>query len=280
MKGFLSLFRGAPVHPVGADGRMALSDHFRELRARMMRVALYLTLATIVMLFLYDDVLFPLIFEPYNQARVTLGEEVQTEAVLNGLAQPMLLQLKLSGVAALVVTSPLWLLEIWGFILPALHENEKKWTRLFAAIAGPLFLVGVAVGYYVLPKGIQVLLSFTPGDYVTSLVDFNNYFGFITRMLLIFGISFEIPLFVVLLTLAGVVKGYQLKQHRPFIVMGTFVFAAVATPSTDPFSMLMLGIPMVFLFLIAEFVARLIDRRRGRLRSVTDQWSDDELSPL
>jgi sec-independent protein translocase protein TatC len=287
LSGVLGLLRGAPVHPVGPDGQMALSDHFRELRARLVRIVLYLVVGTVLALYFYDSShlgipsLFDLIWEPYNKARQALGERVATEAVINDLGGPLLFQLKLCGVAGVVLTSPLWLYEIWRFVLPGLHKQERRYTRLFAAVAGPFFLAGVALGYYVLPKGITVLLGFTPG-YVTSLVDFGNYFSFIARMLLVFGVAMEIPLFVVLLNLAGIVTGRQLGRFRPWIIVGTFVFAAVATPSTDPFSMLLLAIPMTALFIVAEIVARIADRARGRNRGRdrTDQWGDDELSPL
>jgi sec-independent protein translocase protein TatC len=99
-------------------------------------------------------------------------------------------------------------------------------------------------------------------------------------MLLVFGVAFEIPLFVILLNLAGVVSGRALGRHRPWIIVGTFIFAAVATPSTDPFSMLMLAIPMTVLFGVSEIVARLVDRRRRRARAEVDSWADDEASPL
>jgi sec-independent protein translocase protein TatC len=171
------------------------------------------------------------------------------------------------------------LYQVWAFILPGLHENEKKYSRLFACVAGPLFIGGVALGYYVLPKGLAVLISFVPKGAV-SLVDFTKYFSFLMRMLLVFGIAMEIPLFVVLLNLAGVISGRALGRHRPWIVIGTMVFAAVATPSTDPFSMLMLAIPMVILFLISEIICRVLDRVRGRRSHRTDQWADDQLSPL
>ena len=189
-----------------------------------------------------------------------------------------MLQIKLCAMAGVVATSPLWLYEIWAFIVPGLHRNERRWTRVFAMIAGPLFMAGVAVGYYVLPKGLQVLIGFTP-ERVENLIEFGEYFSFVTRMLLIFGVAFEIPLFVVLLNLAGVVSGKALGRHRPWIIVGTFVFAAVATPSTDPFSMLMLAIPMLVLFVISEVVARLVDRRRAQA-SPSALWSDDEASPI
>jgi sec-independent protein translocase protein TatC len=212
---------------------MALSDHFRELRARLMRIAAYLIIfGAFGLYWAYNHPfglpsLFDLISEPYKKAQETLKEKVITEPVIGDLGGPLLFQLKLAGVFALIATSPLWLLEIWRFILPGLHKHERKYTRLFAVVAGPVFLGGVALGYYVLPKGISVLLGFTPG-FVTSLVDFGNYFSFVVRMLLIFGVAMEIPLFVVLLNLAGVVPGRTLAKYRPWIILGTFIFAAVA----------------------------------------------------
>jgi sec-independent protein translocase protein TatC len=275
--GVIGLFRANPRGGIGADGRMALADHLRELRARLLRVVLVLIIAVIVALFFYDQLL-SLVIDPYNQALASLKPGTKTLATINGVGGPLLLQLKLSGVAALVLTSPYWLLQIWGFIVPGLHPHEKHWTRLFAAVAGPLFLVGVGVGYYVLPKGLQVLIGFTP-EALTNLVDFGEYFSFMTRMLLVFGVAFEIPLFVVLLNLAGVVSGKTLGNYRPWIVVGTFVFAAVATPSTDPFSMLMLAVPMTVLFMVSEIIARLVDKRRGK-RAAYAGLADDEVSPL
>ena len=277
ISGVFRLFRGGPQHPIGADGRMALTDHLRELRARLMRSAVVIVVAFVVLLFFYDQLL-DLIFRPYNEARSQLNEDIKTEPVVSDLGGPLLLQLKLCGVVGLIASSPYWLYQIWAFILPGLHPSERKWSRIFAAVAGPLFFAGVALGYLILPKAIEVLISFTPQD-TTNLIDFGKFFSFTTRMLLVFGISFEIPLFVIMLNLAGVVSGKALGRYRPWIIIGTFIFAAVATPSTDPFSMLFLAVPMLVLFLIAEVIARTVDRRRGRA-DVNAGLSDDEASLL
>ncbi len=257
---------------------MALSDHLRELRARLIRSVLVVIVVFSISLFFYDQ-LSDLIRVPYDDAVERLQGRVKTEVVVNDVTGPLLLQLKLCGVFAVIAASPYWLYQIWAFILPGLHPSERKWSRVFAAIAGPLFFAGVATAYFVLPKAIEVLIGFTPAD-ATNLVDFGRFFSFITRMFLVFGIAFEIPLFVIMLNLAGVVSGKALGRYRPWIVIGTFVFAAVATPSTDPFSMLMLALPMLVLFLIAEVIARLIDRARGPSPDSTEQWGDDELSTL
>ncbi|WP_224769473.1 twin-arginine translocase subunit TatC [Nocardioides ochotonae] len=278
LSGFVRLYSGRPQHPVGPGGRMALSDHLREVRARLLRSATVLVVAFVVALFFYDQLL-DLVLDPYNDARAALPDTIETKAYIASAGGPLLLQLKLCGVAAIVASSPYWLYQIWAFIVPGLHPGEKHWTRLFAGVAGPLFIGGVALGYYVLPKGLEVLIGFTP-DGLENLVEFGEYFSFFTRMMLVFGIAMEIPLFVIMLNLAGVLSGQVLGRYRAWIIVGTFVFAAVATPSTDPFSMLMLAVPMLVLFLVAEAVSRLIDRRRGRGAHGTDQWDDDEVSTL
>jgi sec-independent protein translocase protein TatC len=277
LAGLVDLFRVRPSGPVGDGGRMALADHFRELRARLMRSVLALLVATVAAFFFYDQLL-ELVTGPFNHARDMLGSKTNTIIYVSGVGGGLMIQLKLCALAGVIASSPVWLYQIWGFVLPGLHRNERKWTILFVAVAGPLFAAGVALGYYVLPKGLQVLISFTPAD-MQNLNDFNDFFSFMVRMLLVFGISLEIPFFVVLLNLAGVVSGATLGRYRPWIILGTFVFAAVATPSTDPISMLLLAIPMMLLFLVSEVIARLVDRRRRRT-ATTARWDDDEVSPL
>ena len=136
----------------------------------------------------------------------------------------------------------------------------------------------MVLGYLTLPKGLEILIGFTQAD-LTNLVEFGDYLTFLIRTLLVFGIAFEIPVFVILLNLAGILSGRALAAHRPWIVIGTFVFAAVATPSTDPFSMLLLAIPMLILFAVSEVICRVLDRRR-RDRDELAAVGDDELSPL
>ncbi len=256
---------------------MALSDHLRELRARLLKSAVVVLLGLVVSLFFFDEI-FRLVLTPYNDARQALGRDVKTEPTIGGVGGPLMLQLKLCGLVGLVATSPFWLYQIWAFILPGLHSRERKWTRVFAAVAGPLFLSGVVLGYLTLPKGLEILIGFTP-DGLTNLVDFNDYLTFFSRTLLVFGIAFEIPVFVVLLNMAGVLSGRALGAHRAWIIVGTFVFAAVATPSADPFTMTFMAVPMVVLFLVSEQIARFNDRRRANRRKNAG-LSPDEISPL
>jgi sec-independent protein translocase protein TatC len=259
---------------------MALSDHLRELRARMLKSAVVIVLGVVVSLFFYDQI-FQLVMTPYKAALEALdakGSQANSEGVINGVGGPLMLQLKLCGLVGLIATSPYWLYQIWAFILPGLHSRERKWSRVFAAIAGPLFFAGVVLGYLTLPKGLEILIGFTQAD-LTNLVEFGDYLTFLVRTLLVFGIAFEIPVFVILLNLAGILSGAALAAHRPWIILGTFVFAAVATPSTDPFTMLLLALPMLILFVVSEVICRVIDRRRHEREQETG-IGDDELSPL
>ncbi len=259
---------------------MTLIEHLRELRTRLFKGVLAIVVMSIVCAFFYLDI-FEALTDPFRSEVDRLAEEQGLDATLTftDVTGPFIIQLKISLVSGIVLASPVWLWQLWSFVVPGLHRNERRWSMLFAAIAGPLFITGVAIGYYVLPKGLGILLGFTPED-VANLVEVNNYLNFILRMLLVFGVAFEIPVFVVLLNLAGVVTGKALGRARPWIVIGTFIFAAVATPSTDPISMLFLAAPMTVLFLISEVIARILDRRRGRGTEVYDQYDDDERSDI
>jgi len=261
---------------------MPLLDHLRELRQRLFVSVVAIVIASIVAGLFYDQLL-ALLQNPFEDSVRPLAEEqdINAELTINTVSGPFTLLLKVSVVAGVVAASPIWLYQLWAFIVPGLHRNERRWSMVFGAVAGPLFITGVLIGYYVLPKGINILISFTP-DEVSNLVELSGYLSFVLRMLLVFGVAFEIPLFVVLLNLAGVVSGRQLGEHRPWIIIGTFIFAAIATPSTDPVSMLFLALPMTLLFFISEIIARLVDRRR-RARNpegAYDAWDDDEVSPL
>lgn len=260
---------------------MTLIEHLRELRVRLFKAVLAITVVSILAAFFYIEI-FEFLTEPFNSVVARLAEEEGLDASLTitSPAGALTLVLKIALVTGIVVASPVWLYQLWAFIVPGLHNKERRYTILFVAIAGPLFMLGVAVGYYVLPKGLGILLEFTPLG-VSNLIEVDSYLSFILRMLLVFGVAFEVPIFVLLLNLAGVVKGRQLGEHRPWIIIGTFVFAAVATPSTDPVSMLFLALPMTVLFLISEVIARVLDRRRGTgSEGDYDAYDDDEVSDL
>ncbi|PUA79373.1 twin-arginine translocase subunit TatC [Nocardioides currus] len=255
---------------------MALGDHLRELRGRVLRAGTFIIIGLAIALYFRYD-LYEFVSGPYQQAKDALPAGT-TQSTTSGAGGGLMLWLKLCGFTSIVATAPFWLYQIWAFILPGLHPNERKWSRVFAAVAGPLFLVGIVLGYVTLPKGLEVLIGFNPED-LLNLVDFNEYLQFFTRTLLVFGLAFEIPVFVVMLNLAGVVSGKALGAHRPWIIVGIFIFAAVATPSADPFTMTFMAVPMVLLFFISELIARWNDRRRAAAKANAG-LSPDELSSI
>ncbi len=256
---------------------MPLIEHLRELRTRLVKSLLAIFIGTVVAWFFYDQIL-EFLTHPYNDIKPLLEKRgIESDIVITGIGGAFTFQLKISLVTGVLLSSPIWLWQLWGFVLPALHRNEKRWAALLTGTGVPLFLAGAALAYVVLPKAIDVLIGFVP-DGVGNLVTGQEYFDFVIRMMLVFGVAAEIPLVVILLNRIGAVSARQLASARPWTVIGIFVFAAVATPSTDPLTMLFLAVPMLVLYLIAEVIAKLTDRRKGKTGPA--ELSDDEASPL
>ncbi len=275
--------KGRPIHfslkwlkppPVPPDGTMTLFEHLRELRYRLIVSALAIIVGMVVAWFFRYD-LMDILQRPYFQAidaLKTKNPDATTLLVNINLTSPLTLALKVSALAGLLITAPFWLYQLWAFIVPGLLAKEKKWTLIFIGAATPMFVGGVLVGYIVLPKAITVLLSFTQSG-VSNLQDINAYLSFLLRLMVVFGIAFLIPLVVLMLNIVGVIKAKQLSKYRSLVIFGTFVFGAVATPSTDPFSMLALALPMTVLFLAAEVIAHILDRRKERAVALAgDDW--------
>ncbi|HEX7211468.1 MAG TPA: twin-arginine translocase subunit TatC [Propionibacteriaceae bacterium] len=275
--------KGRPIHfslkwlkppPVPPDGTMTLFEHLRELRYRLIVSALAIIVGMVVAWFFRYE-LMDILQRPYFQAIDALkakNPDATTLLVNINLTSPLTLALKVSALAGLLITAPFWLYQLWAFIVPGLLAKEKKWALIFIGAATPMFVGGVVVGYIVLPKAITVLLSFTQSG-VSNLQDINAYLSFLLRLMLVFGIAFLIPLVVLMLNIVGVIKAKQLAKYRSLVIFGTFVFGAVATPSTDPFSMLALALPMTVLFLAAEVIAHILDRRKERAVALAgDDW--------
>src|SRR5688572_26244425 len=256
---------------------MPLVDHLRELRTRLVKGVLSIVLATVVAWFFYDEIL-TFLTGPYDEIRPDLAAKgIKSTAVLTGIGGAFQFQLKISLVAGILGSSPVWLWQIWAFVLPALHRNEKRWAFLLTATGAPLFVAGAALAYFVLPKAFVVLIGFVPSGF-ENLVSGAEYFDFVVRMMLVFGVAAEIPLVVVLLNRLGVVSARQLAAARSWTIIGIFVFSAVATPSTDPLTMLFLAVPMTALYAISELIAWIGDR--SRTRKMPAEIGDDETSTL
>jgi sec-independent protein translocase protein TatC len=255
----------------GPGGTMSLGDHLREVRYRLIVSVVAIIVASLLAAIWYDA-LYQVMLRPYLLAVDMLKESnpnLTPTTVITGVAEPLIMAMKVCVVAGVVLSSPVWLYQIWAFIVPALLAKEKKYALGFLSAATPLFLLGVLIGYFIMPQGISVLLAFTPSSVpVTNLIDVQAFLELMLRLMIVFGLGFLIPVFVVGLNMVGVLKAKQLAKVRTYVVFGIFVFGAAATPSTDPFSMLALAIPMTVLYLGAEVICRVNDRRKAKAELV------------
>ncbi len=251
----------------GPGGVMSLGDHLRELRYRLI-VAVVAILVLSLLSAIWYDALYQVMLRPYLLAVEMLkasNPNLTPTTVISGVTEPLMMAFKVCAVAGVVLASPVWLYQLWAFIVPALLTKERRYALGFLSAAIPLFLLGVVIGYYIMPQGISVLLAFTPSSVpVTNLIDVQDFLELTLKLMVVFGVGFLIPVFVVGLNMVGVLKATSLKKVRTYVIFGIFVFGAAATPSTDPFSMLALAIPMTLLYLGAEVVCKVLDRRKAR----------------
>ncbi len=270
---------------------MPLAEHLRELRNRLAKALLAIVVVTVVAAFFYQEII-NILTEPILKSvgcEKSFGELAQAEAgsepcaqiTINGLLGPFTLALKVSLTAGVVLASPVWLYQLWAFVAPGLHRSEKKYAYAFVATGAPLFLIGAYFAYAVLPTSAKVLIEFTPSD-VDNLLPLDELLDLVTRMVLVFGLSFELPLLLVMLNFTGVLTGKRMLGWWRAMIMGITLFAAIATPSTDPLTMLMLAGPIWVLYFGAVVVALLNDRRKARREALEpddDEASDLDLTP-
>jgi len=181
-----------------------------------------------------------------------------------------MIRLKVGAGAGMAVTAP-----------PGLYAKERRFAVVFVACASVLFVAGATLAFYVVPQGLAVLVGFGDDRFITALTA-GEYVSFVMTLLLIFGVSFELPLIVVMLNQIGVVSYEKLNKWRRGIIFGLFIFAAIATPGTDPISMVALAVALVLLFELAIQLARVHDRRVERRRKAEglDDIADDEAAPF
>nr|WP_228718473.1 twin-arginine translocase subunit TatC [Kitasatospora acidiphila] len=269
----------SPKPPKTADGRMSLGDHLRELRNRLVKAVLAVVVCTIAAAFFKDRLLHFLMNPlpaclPNGQPKPGMKHCAQVAVI--GVTQPFNLTLKVCLLAGLVAAVPIWLYQVWAFVAPGLHKHEKRYSLTFLGLGTPLFLGGVTCAYLLMPTTLEVLGSFTPIG-AQQIMPVENYLNIATRMLLVFGLAFEFPLLLVMLNLAGVLSGKRMLGWWRGMVMAITVFAAVATPSADPVSMLALASPIWVLYFVAVGFSLLNDRRRRR-NNPDAELSDEEAS--
>ena len=266
---------------------MSLIAHLRELRNRIAVALLFVLIGTAICFWWYDHGLGAFIRAPYcsipadNRALGTGGSSGDCALLVTDVFGGALIRLKIAFIAGIVVSAPLWLFQLWRFITPGLKRNERRYGLTFVGVSSALFALGAVLAYYSLRAGLTLLIGLA-GNNVAVALTAQDYLSFVVSVLLAFGVSFELPLLLVALNLIGVLSYQVLKKSRRWIFFLTIVFAAFITPTQDPFTMLLMALPICLLFEAAIQIARVVDKRRARRESVEHfhDVPDDEASPL
>jgi sec-independent protein translocase protein TatC len=255
---------------------MPLREHLRELRNRLFKAGVALILGAVAGWFLYDPVLEAMA-RPLFELQADADRNVLPN--LGGVTQAFDLKIKLSVFIGAIVSSPLWIYQLWAFVTPGLTRKERRYALGFVAAAVPLFLAGTGLAYLFVPNAVRFLVSFTPDGYANFL-SVPEYLGFVMRIILVFGLSFLVPVVLVALNMVGLVQGRTILKSWRWVVVIAFTFAAMATPTPDVLSMFLLALPLLVLFGLAIGIALLNDRRRARAADNFANLDDDTASPL
>jgi len=247
-----------------SDARMPLLEHLRELRKRGFRASIVIVLASIVGWYFYIDIITQLALPVCDlKAAQSSGATHCGALYINGVLGPLNLQIKVALLTGIILSAPFWLYQLWAFIAPGLHRKEKRNSILFLLSATPFFALGATLGYVILPIAIKVLFGFTPNA-LSNLVRFDDYLDFVMRIILLFGLAFELPIFLVTFNLIGFLRGTTILRPWRIWVFSIALFTAAFTPTADPFTMALLAIPLCGLYFMAGGIALLVDRRRDK----------------
>jgi len=265
------------------EGRMPLLDHIRELRSRLLKAvaALAVGMAVGFVPAVFNRI-WAFVVRPFCAASVhgvTDCHQAGARLVFTGVFDPFMQRVEIAFFFGLIVTSPVWLYQLWAFIAPGLYRREKRWTYAFVGTAVPLFATGAVIAYFAMSRGLGYLLGLTPPG-VNNFIQVSTYLSYFVAMMLGFGLAFELPLAMVILNLAGILTHARFAKWRRMIIFGVFVFCGIASPSPDPATMLLLAVPCVVLVEVAEVFIWLTDRRRAARPALYGGLADDEASPL
>lgn len=253
-------------------------SHLVELRDRLLR-AIILWLVLFAVLFPWARELYSLLAAPLLAKLPAGGQMIATEVVT-----PFFVPVKVTLMAAFLIGLPYILYQVWAFVAPGLYESEKKLALPLVASSTLLFFAGMAFAYFlVLPVVFGFITSVAP-EGVAVMTDISKYLDFVLTIFLAFGITFEVPVAVIVLVRFGVVTIDKLKEARPYVIVGAFVIAAIVTPP-DVISQVMLAVPMWMLYEAGIFLARFVGRRaeapeHDDYRPMTDEEMERELDSV
>jgi sec-independent protein translocase protein TatC len=248
--------------------QMSLVEHLEELRSRIFKAGLAIVIAFAIG-FVFRDVLFDVLIGPYcdlpDQLRAASGvfNDERCSLIVTNPLGAFFVTLKAAAVLAIALAAPPVCYQIWRFITPGLRANERRYALPFMILTFVLFAGGAVFAYLIIPRGLEFLVGFA-GERIVPLLDADQYISFILKTMLGFGLSFLAPLAIAIMTLAGVVDADSLRRFRRHAIFAAFVLAAVITPTQDPFTMLVMGCPLVLFFEGNILFARLVERRRAR----------------
>lgn len=251
---------------------MTLVEHLEELRSRLFKSALAIALGFAVGFLLRHRVL-DILSQPYCDLPVQLREvtsrvgDQRCALIFTDVLGGLFLSVKAAAVVAVIIAAPTVSYQIWRFVTPGLRPVERRYAIPFIVFSQLLFAGGAVFSYFIIPRALEFLLGFA-GPNVVSLMDAHRYLTFVLQTMLAFGISFEFPLVLIVLSLMGVVSSDGLRNARRYALFGVFVGAAIITPTQDPVTMLVMAAPLVLFYEVSIVFARVIERRRAAAAGV------------
>jgi sec-independent protein translocase protein TatC len=243
------------------EGRMSLRGHLVELRRRLLIAAVALVVG-MVLAFIFTDAVIALITQPIRAVAEVRGDDF---AVLNfdSVTSGFDLRMRIAFAMGILVSAPVWLWQVWAFVMPGLTHREVRYTIGFVAAAIPLFFLGCATGLVIMPHIVELMATFVP-EQGAQFYTVSYYYDFVFKLLVVIGVAYVLPVFLVALNLAGVASGRDILRGWRIAVLAATLFAAVATPAADILSMLLLGGVLSALYFAAVGVSLVVDRRRAK----------------
>lgn len=240
-----------------ASAEVSVVEHLEELRRRLVYCVVADSIGAVGAFIFYQPILQFLLSPLPSQANVLATHYGTPQLTVTGIGEGFTVVLKLALAVGIGLATPVWLYQLWGFLVPGLTWQEKRYALPFTLIGVVLFLAGLGVGFLTLRYPMEWLLSFGQ-PYFVEIITADNYFTFVSYFLLAFGLTFELPLVLTFLVVSGVVAAHTLREHRAAILVGLWIASCFITPGADPYSPLILGLAFTSLYVISEGLVSLI----------------------